>query len=249
VTWHAVKLHNWCRPLGAAEACCEQVGSIISHAWDKRESHELPAELMDAVCLRHAKVTCVGGTRDEALVEEVTDALLAMDRRPMVSTKRRRVRRQEAGIESSRTIGNLLADDAAYLVASGGWHGDVEPTMDDLSVPDGLTLCADEDDAMPRRVGGQGSSAQREAFISHRRARRATSQPAMAMSSKVSKQLQRAVDGPDGRVAAVNVSASMDRAVGRGVAGSTRRGLLQSWLASDEGKAFRKARDECAAAE
>ena len=245
--WHVVKLHNWCRPLGAAEASCEQTGSIVSHAWDKRKSHEAPGELMDAVFLRMANVTCVGGTRDEVLVEEVTDALLAMDRRPTVSTKRHRIRRQEAGIQSSRTIGNLLADDAARLAASGAWPGDVGPSMNDMSVPDGFARCADEDDAMHPRIRGLGSSARREDLVSRQRARRAASQPAMAMSSMVSKQLQRAVEGPNGRVAALDLSTNINRAVGRGVAGSTHRGLLQSWLESDEGIAFRRARQERAA--
>lgn len=44
--WHAVKVHNFCRPMGASEACCERVGSIMQNNWEKRKGEDAGA-LMD----------------------------------------------------------------------------------------------------------------------------------------------------------------------------------------------------------
>lgn len=49
--WHAVKVHNFCRPMGMPEACCERVGSIMQNNWSKRKGEDAGA-IMDSVLIQ-----------------------------------------------------------------------------------------------------------------------------------------------------------------------------------------------------
>lgn len=78
--WHAVRIHNHCRPMGSPEACCERVGSLMQHQWTKRR-HQDPSTLMDCVLLQDAQVACIGGERDEALCRRVALMLASAGRK------------------------------------------------------------------------------------------------------------------------------------------------------------------------
>ena len=49
--WHAVRVHNFCRPMGMPEACCERVGSIMQSNWSKQKGEDAGA-IMDSVLLQ-----------------------------------------------------------------------------------------------------------------------------------------------------------------------------------------------------
>ena len=36
--WYAVRVHNFCRPMGSPEACCERIGSAMNHLTPKRKN-------------------------------------------------------------------------------------------------------------------------------------------------------------------------------------------------------------------
>jgi hypothetical protein len=73
--WHASRTHHRCRILFGPESCCERLGSILHIHWDASQGLS-PGPLMDRVHLTQAHVVCVGGGRDELLVQEVTHILV-----------------------------------------------------------------------------------------------------------------------------------------------------------------------------
>ena len=93
--WHAVRIHARCRPMGSAEACCERVGSLVKLLWSERQGRTSHNALMGNVLLTEAKVQCVGGDRDEALCQNVTDILMRRGLQPLVQSKKAVKRRRE----------------------------------------------------------------------------------------------------------------------------------------------------------
>lgn len=86
--WHAVRIHNFCRPMGSPEAVCERVGSLM-HMQYSATRHLQAGALMDEVLLRDAQVLCLGHGRDERIVKEVAECMLALGRRPLVMNQQR----------------------------------------------------------------------------------------------------------------------------------------------------------------
>ena len=56
--WHAVRIHNFCRPMGSAEACCERIGSNMHAMWDTRRPKGNVSAMMDETILEEAQVLC-----------------------------------------------------------------------------------------------------------------------------------------------------------------------------------------------
>ena len=84
--WHAVRIHHHCRPMGASEACCERVGSIMNHFWGKNPSRGV-SNLMDATLLRDGDVTCCGNPRDEMICKQVRDVFVQLGRHAVVARR------------------------------------------------------------------------------------------------------------------------------------------------------------------
>jgi hypothetical protein len=73
--WHAARVHHRCRNLFPPDAPCESVGSILRLLWDQRQGTAHTAFWRDRALLSSAGVRCVGGDRDEMIVEEVVEVL------------------------------------------------------------------------------------------------------------------------------------------------------------------------------
>ena len=103
--WHAVRIHNFCRPMGSPEACCERVGSTMHSLWDPhRGARGGTGLLMDEVVLQEAKVEAVGSARDEGLIEEIASALWQTVYRLLITQrKRHRERSQGCGRQVTPT--------------------------------------------------------------------------------------------------------------------------------------------------
>ena len=92
--------------MGASEACCERVGSLMRRAWTPFQ-RQAAAELMEQVLLDDAGVQCVGSERDEFLAQEVADLLLEADRRPLNTSRAAKKRRREASVNTSVAVRRL----------------------------------------------------------------------------------------------------------------------------------------------
>ena len=113
--WHAVRVHHRCRSMGASEAICERVGSLMGRAWS---GHTNLNAVMDGVYLDCAKVLCIGGERDAMVVDEVTQCLLAARRKPFL-TERFKKARLNQGLAVSHSIHRIRDETQQWLQASG----------------------------------------------------------------------------------------------------------------------------------
>ena len=75
IAWHAGRVHHRCRNLFPPDAPCESVGSVLRVLWDQRQGRAHTSFWSDRALLSAAGVRCVGGDRDEMLVEEVVELL------------------------------------------------------------------------------------------------------------------------------------------------------------------------------
>ena len=73
-TWHAVRVHHRGRLLFAPESACERMGSFMHTIWNGQGALA-PGPLIDRVLLKQAHVACTGAPRDEAMIQEIADAL------------------------------------------------------------------------------------------------------------------------------------------------------------------------------
>ena len=73
-TWHAVRVHHRGRVLFAPESACERMGSFMHTIWNGQGALA-PGPLIDRVLLKQAHVACTGAARDEAMIQEIADAL------------------------------------------------------------------------------------------------------------------------------------------------------------------------------
>ena len=71
VAWWPSRVHHRCRLLFPPDPCCEAVGSVMRLQWDQRRSALSPEEFMGNVFLAQSRVACVGGVRDEMIVDFV----------------------------------------------------------------------------------------------------------------------------------------------------------------------------------
>jgi hypothetical protein len=120
--WHAVKVHNFCRVMGAPDACCERVGSLMESAYSKRTKASV-SHLMDEVLLTDAKVLGIGTQRDEAICREVAEAFLYLGKRPTHNAgrlaERRCQDREASGALASRALARRQAQHQTALAESG----------------------------------------------------------------------------------------------------------------------------------
>ena len=237
--WHAAKVHNFCRPMGASEACCERVGSLMRHAWNKNPVRRT-ANLMDTVLLMDAGITCTGHSRDEAVCKEIRDAFMSLNRRTMVGNREKRARLQE-GVVASRSLHYLREDECRRVAASGRWRG----PEDDDQEPDEIDLEGMEHEAATSSCSGValGSRFGNVGDV-HQSSRDARAQivPAMKLPPSAERVLQATTQG--GGVAALPTHKQDPRATKKSRASSTSKANLQSWLESSEGKAWLDARQQ-----
>ena len=95
LAWHAVRIHNLCRPMGANEEYCEHIGSMIRACYHTNADPDIPTT-MDKVILRDACVKCVGSPADEALCRSIARIMIGMGRSPFVSERRKKKRSRTA---------------------------------------------------------------------------------------------------------------------------------------------------------
>ena len=67
--WHVARLHHRSRLMAPPDAACESIGSQIRWLWDQRGGSISPTLFADKVHLAAAGVSCLGGDRDETIVE------------------------------------------------------------------------------------------------------------------------------------------------------------------------------------
>lgn len=246
--WHALRLHHHCRCFGSPEAICERIGSVMKQHWTNNPSVN-PSVLMESTLLSSAGVACLGDHRDEALVADVADTMLAMGRSPILQARAKRQRLQQ-GLDTSRALRNLRADHARVLADNGRISpidsSESEPADD--SDESHLELAAEQVDMDAKRFrGGSSSSAADPATVRELAGMvakaRAKAKPAMRLPTAAEAALKAAVVG--GQVAALPVTAQQSRQ-GRGpqVASSSGvRARMTSWLDSDLGRQWKEARD------
>ena len=113
--WHAVRVHHRCRSMGSSEAICERVGSLVGRAWS---GHLNVNAIMDGVYLDSARVLCIGGERDARIADEVTQCLLAAQRKPFVSERFKKARLKQ-GLAVSHSVDRVRDEMQQWLDASG----------------------------------------------------------------------------------------------------------------------------------
>jgi hypothetical protein len=243
--WHAVKVHNHCRPMGSPEACCERVGSLMQHRWTKRGGQDA-SNLMDSVLLHDAQVMCIGTERDDMLCGEIAHLMLHIGRSPFVTDKAAKRRRLQEGVDTSRSLMTLRSDANANLAKSGRLFYDPAHTSEsgtESSEASGLEL------ARAGRGGSSGTTAQvarslnidRPHQIAKARTdRRGEALPAMVLPPRVSHALTRST--VDGGVAALPIFQEDVRTSGKQRAGSVLRENLAAWLDTEEGRRWQAAK-------
>ena len=219
--WHAVRIHNFCRPMGSPEACCERVGSLMHNIWDPhRAARGGTGLLMDEVVLQEAKVDCTGSARDEGLVQEIAKALWHTGYRPLI-TQRKRALREATG---------ALRGAPSKAIARARLSGD------DVDADRAWTFGAADSD------GSQGSDSDGEwvgtpswfprvgmaAALDERRRAHA---PAYSCEH-VNRAIGRVAEGAPIPTIREHPGKPADRA------GSDRREALRTWLRSEEGLAW-----------
>ena len=228
--WHAVKVHNFCRPMGASEACCERVGSIMQNNWDKRKGEDAGA-LMDSVLLQEARVSGVGNPRDELICQEVAAAFQTLGRSPAMTGRRA----SKPGHSKSTVLARVRAAGQAHLAASGRGS-----TCNPVAMPseDG-NYQADDLPAGSNAVLARAVIPWHLEQARAQRRRRAT--PALKPSAAVNEALKHATSGE--RVAKLPLFWQDPRKEHR-QAGSVHKQKLDSWLRSDEGKQWAREKQQ-----
>ena len=235
--WHMVKIHNFCRPLGAQESCCERTGGLMQLLWDKR-AHPNPVTLMDAVLLREAGVTCTGSARDAKLCNDVVEALWELGRRPMLHQRHKRARLAE-GVSLSRTLLNMTADEEAWLAETGRWAAD-DMSTSGSSAEDGIALGVAHKARLPARL-----DLPKDLPVAR------SSSCSGALPTEVPGSVKRALfEGLSQgkpchrRVKALPAYKSDVRSEAKGWSQSEKQRRFRRWLESSEGKAFQESRKQ-----
>ena len=236
--WHAARLHHRCRSMGAPEACCERVGSMMKSTWTK--NNNLPvSSLMDIVGLNFANVACTGAVRDERLCSVVAGIMLDLGRRSHTYGGRHIRRRAAAGVDVSWTVQNMQDDHTQALRAAGrsdGFDPDAASTDDegfDLEVARPLSSARPA--AAVAALHAVGS-----AGIQHSiRGARNKGNPAMLVSDRAQKALMEAAKSG---VKALPLWHS--RSSSTKPAASVMKERLKSWLESDSGRAWQTLRNQ-----
>ena len=227
--------------MGAPEACCERVGSMMKSTWNK--NNNLPvSSLMDIVMLNFANVACTGTVRDERLCSAVAGTMLDLGRRSQISTSRYQRRRAAAGVAVSHTVQYLQDDHTKALKAAGrsdGFEPDEDATSDegfDLEAARPLTSARPAAAALALHAVGSLGIQQ-----SIRRAR-SKGDPAMLVSDRAQHALSEATRSG---VTALPLWHTRSTSNPSKPADSVMKERLKGWLDSDSGlawQAIRKAR-------
>ena len=231
--WHVVDIHNYCRPMGAAEACCERVGSFMHSAW--RENSNVNASfMMDTVLLREAGVTCLGSQRDELLTTQVSEVLSKVHRNVKCQSAKASKRRKVEGVQLSRTIHYLLQDEEKALVDAGRWprdEGDDARLWGDGDEEKGMAQAATA--ASPRTELAHLKT--HTAVHAGVKAARARSMPAMILPQRVQQTLQMSTTRSGGvrALPLVDLNAQTER---KSLAGSALRERQFVWMNTEEGR-------------
>ncbi len=88
--WHAARAHHRCRLLFPPDSPCERIGSLMRLFWDQRQGRVPPSSVADRIYLAQAGVDCLGGVRDEMIVEEVVELLKNTSKYKMTSRAQRK---------------------------------------------------------------------------------------------------------------------------------------------------------------
>ena len=219
--WHAVKVHNVCRPMSAGEDSCERIGSIMKSAWDPRADPD-PHTLLDKVLLRNAGVQCAGGAYDERLCRSVAEAMVNLGRDPFASSVRHK--------SAPTVLKKLLTAQTARRLTAGRGDVDAQGSRTQSSDDDaqGSHTQSDEDISasivMPSHYGLRS----RGEFKSWRSERIQESRAGMRMSSSMASTLREHAQGS--RTQGVQpLPIDPVRANAQGDS-------LRAWLQSDDGK-------------
>ncbi len=237
--WHAVRLHHRCRSMGAPEACCERVGSMMKSTWTK--NNNLPvSSLMDIVTLNFANVACTGSVRDERLCSAVAGTMLDLGRRSQVTLRFQR-RRAAAGVDVSWTVQNLQDDHTKALHAAGrsdGFEPDNEATADEgFDLEAGRPLTS----TRPAATAALGLNAVSSQGIQQSiRGARNKGNPAMIVSAGAQVALSEATRSG---VKALPLWHSRSRSSSSKPADSVMKERLKSWLDSDSGRDWQAIRN------
>lgn len=212
--YQAALFHHRYRLLFAPSAAVERLGSILHQQYDAVQGLA-PAALVDRVLLSSAHVSCLGSERDELLVRAVASTMLE-------ARARRRI------IDGPVDLAQVT-DKIENSSASGRMPG-IPTGMDQDEVIALLDPLADES-------GLAGKDALRHLRAQHMNSSLPTSLPAELL--KTLNGLSR-----DGVLQPLPISTVARRASAKGVANSVMNNLLEDWLQSSEGQAFRSARSE-----
>ena len=207
--WHVARLHHRCRLLAPPDAACESIGSQMRWLWDQRMSSISPTVFADKVHLTSAGVSCLGGDRDETIVETI---LLMLEKASLKKLT------PFEGVRRSSTTKRLhVAEKLMRLKDSGRNHIGV-----DESHVEALSVSLWEEAA-------PGLAAHHQQLKGRARAGWPTDLPAVLVEV-----LSRVTRGP--RMPTVLPSVDLMHVDGRNVAVSVRNRAVAAWFASEDGQ-------------
>ena len=242
--WHAVRIHSRCRPMGAAEACCERVGSLMKQCYNEVAGMS-KNELMDHVLLTEARVSCIGSDRDETLCRHVVEVFQQKGYHVKNQCRMARKRHREEGLDSSRCLKRLRAEAEECLLSSG---------RATLGRPEGPLVLGKESDitpssTVPAPLPKAFTNSLHVAAISEwpqvktlRRRYRGKSAPPMIVSHSALQALEHNI--LHGRVVALPKFKIDRRTQERHLADSSVKDRYQAWLKSPAGTAWLQDRAE-----
>ena len=73
--WHAAMIHHRCKMLTICDSACERYFSLLHSIFDEDRSLA-PHRMANRLLLREASVSCLGGARDEALIDQLAEILM-----------------------------------------------------------------------------------------------------------------------------------------------------------------------------
>ena len=207
--WHVARLHHRCRLLAPPDAACESIGSQMRWLWDQRMSSISPTVFADKVHLTSAGVSCLGGDRDETIVETILRMLETASQKKLTPFE---------GVRRKSTTKRLhVAQRLMRLKDSGRNHiGVDERDVEALSV--GLW-----EEAAP------GLAAHHQQLKARARAGWPTDLPPVLVEV-----LSRVIRGP--RMPTVLPSVDLMHVDGRIVTASVRNHAFAAWFASEGGQ-------------
>ena len=137
-TWHAIAIHHRARCSGICDASNERIFSLCHGIFDA-DSGLSPHRVARRVVLKDAGVQCVGGSRDEFLVNEI--AAVMRDQFSKSAVRKRKHKTQTLPFKVVKVLDNSEK-------AAGGRH---KPLTDDVSLHELVTF-TDTDELVERQT-------------------------------------------------------------------------------------------------